>query len=135
MIYVDTAFMYTFSTQQLRALPTDTKVEAWRALHGSGVPSEEERFTSLGPQEQAEYLFRLMHPGEEELVTKDRLANYIELLEHLSTTKGNLRSMLRNIKDYPGLSAEELVRLLGTAREMDMAMAEFHNAVANACFV
>jgi hypothetical protein len=122
-----------FTVDQLRLLLTDEKVELFKELC-AGPPSS--IFLSYGPQEQAEHLYAILHPGEtEENAPADRLTNYIELLEHLSTTKHALRESTRNVKDYSNLEAEVLTQLLISARAMASTMEEFHRIVGMACFV
>lgn len=137
MIYVETNFMQTLTVPQLRALSTDAKINTWRALCDGGVPSVEEAFASAGPQEQAEHLYELMHPGEAPgAEPADRLAVYIELLENLSLTKRALREATRNLKIYPEhIEPEQLAQMHAASNEMATAMQEFSNVVALVCFV
>ncbi len=119
-----------FTVDQLRLLLTDEKVELFKELC-AGPPSS--IFLSYGPQEQAEHLYTLMHPGET-VAPDDRLTNYIELLEHLSSTKGDLREATRNLKEYPNIDETQLQQLLNSSRDMATAMAEFHRLVGEICF-
>jgi hypothetical protein len=133
MLYVETSFMQMLTVTQLRALTTDAKVETYRALCGSGVPSEEGRFLEASPQEQAERLFLLMHPGEPTSVS-DRLTTYLDLRECLSTTKRALQAIITNLKAYPDIETAELEQFQKIACDMATGMDEFHRSVALVCY-
>jgi len=135
VIYVETNFMHTLTVQQLRALSTDAKVETWRALHGRGVPSEEELFSSMSPQEQAQVLYNLMHPGVD-TETEDRLDLYLQLRENLAGTKRSLMDSIKLLKEYPNAGELEVLELLrNSSHEMNQAMSEFRNKLSEFLFV